>query len=98
MRGKPARAPYSPCDIKPGEVWLSLSEGVSLSKSNDRPTATRVLLGQCFGVKSRPARMRLTMSKTLLLLSFLKVPFSGLYILCAVLAAMVYCVIVTVAW
>src|SRR5262245_43025305 len=65
-RGSPARAPYSPCAISPGETCPSLSEGVSLSKSKDSPTATRELFGHCFGVRSRPARTCLTISKTLL--------------------------------
>src|SRR5262245_26298869 len=65
-RGSPARAPYSPCAISPGETCPSLSEGVSLSKSKDRPTATRELFGHSFGVRSRPARTCLTISNTLL--------------------------------
>src|SRR2546426_10812853 len=66
IRGSPERAPYSLWAIRAGEVRPSLKDGVSLSKSNERPTATRAPRGQRLGVRSRPALTRLTVSKTLL--------------------------------
>ena len=63
IRGNPVREPYSPCANSAGLSEPSRSGPVSLSRSNDNPTATRAPLGHDFGVRSRPARTRPTRAR-----------------------------------
>lgn len=51
-----------------------------------------------FDAVVKQSKAILAVAAILLFLSFLKVSFSGPYILCAVLAAVLYCVIITITW
>src|SRR3972149_9820727 len=54
--GSAARDPYSPVDRSDGSVWPFRRARVSLSKSNDRATATLAPPGQDGGSRRLPAR------------------------------------------